>query len=246
MHKWIVRFAFLGGGPGGGGAEDGGWVQGVLEYLTRNAATCSSVPRFFFFFGSLFLFLLPRRPIVSPVPHFQSKLRVEEALKAVATTASFSYTILRPALFMDNWAPTGMTPITAGTVPGLAAPDVPVKLIAVADIGRAAAVAFGDAPTWGAGRTISLAGDEQTGAAVAATVARVRGRGEAFAYVPAPREALREAAPEIYEMARFFDHPGYTDAATAETREILPDALTVEAWLEVSPLKGGDLPPTKM
>lgn len=201
---------------------------------------------FFFFFGSLFLSLLPRRPIVSPVPHFQSKLRVEEALKAAATTASFSYTILRPTLFMDNWAPTGMTPITAGTVPGLAAPDVPVKLIAVADIGRAAAVAFGDAPTWGAGRTISLAGDEQTGAAVAATVARVRGRGEAFAYVPAPREALREAAPEIYQMARFFDHPGYTDAATAETREILPDALTVEAWLEVTPLKGGDLPPTKM
>lgn len=194
---------------------------------------------------------MPSAPLslacVYPVPHFQSKLRVEEALSAAAATASFATTILRPTLFMDNWAPTGTTPITAGTVPGLAAPDVPVKLIAVSDIGRAAAVAFGDAAGWGAppGRTVSLAGDEQTGNAVAATVARVRGRGEAFAYVPAPRAALREAAPEIYQMACFFDRPGYTDAATAQTREILPDALTLEAWLQTSPLKEGDLPPTK-
>ncbi|GAB0490789.1 hypothetical protein MMPV_002027 [Pyropia vietnamensis] len=175
------------------------------------------------------------------IPHFQSKLRVEEALKAAAATSHFTYTLLRPTLFMDNWAPGGTTPITAGTVPGLAAPDVPVKVIAVADIGRVAAMAFGNPSAW-ANRIISLAGDNVSGTAVAATVARVRGKGETFAYVPIPREGLREAAPALAQMADFFDAPGYTDAALAQTREVLPDVLSLEAWLEASPLKGGELP----
>lgn len=184
------------------------------------------------------LSLLPPTP---PVPHFQSKLRVEEALKAAAATSPFTYTILRPTLFMDNWAPGGTSSITAGTVPGLAAPDVPVKVIAVADIGRAAAMAFGDPAAW-ASRTISLAGDNVSGTAVAAAVARVRGKGEAFVYVPVPRGALRETAPALAQMADFFDAPGFTDAAMAQTREMLPDVLSLEAWLAASPLKGGELP----
>lgn len=221
------------------GAARGG--EGALVWDSHRASRC--VPLFFFLFFFLRLPLFPS-PVVSSVPHFQTKLRVEEALRAAAATAPFSYTILRPTLFMDNWAPSGTTPITAGTVPGLAAPDVPVKLIALADIGRAAAVAFGDAATWGGGRTVSLAVDARTGHAVAAAVARVRGREETFGYVPAPREAMRDAAPAICQMACFFDDPGYTDAALAETREILPDALSLEAWLETGPLKEGDLPPT--
>lgn len=188
-------------------------------------------------------FSAPLCRLLSPVPHFQTKLRVEGALKAAAATAGWSYTILRPTYFMDNWAATGTSPITAGTVPGLASPDVPLKLIAVADIGRAAAVAFGDAPLW-AGRTVSLSGDNVSGANVAATVARVRGRGETFAYVPAPRGPLRAAAPALYQMACFFDKPGFTAAATAETREMLPDALSLEAWLQGSPIQTAELPPS--
>ena len=88
---------------------------------------------------------------VDPVPHFQSKLHVEEALKA----SGLPYTILRPVAFMDNFIRLPQAAITAGKVPGLTPAARSLKYIAVSDIGRAAAVAFGDASTWTA-RTVSL------------------------------------------------------------------------------------------
>ena len=38
------------------------------------------------------------------------------------------------------------------------------------------------------------------------------------------------------------DAPGYADAALAETRELLPDARTLEAWLKASSLADAALP----
>ena len=38
------------------------------------------------------------------------------------------------------------------------------------------------------------------------------------------------------------DAPGYSDAALAETRAMLPDALTLEAWLKASSLADAALP----
>ena len=57
----------------------------------------------------------------------------------------------------------------------------------------------------------------------------------------APWLLLRLFAPEMYRMGVFMDAPGYSDAALDETREMLPDALTLEEWLQASSLKDAEL-----
>lgn len=78
--------------------------------------------------------------------------------------------------------------IQNGTFSEATRADVPVKLIAVDDIGAFAAIAF-RSPEAFIGRTIEIAGDALTPPQIAAAISQAVGR--SIPYVPIPLEAIR-------------------------------------------------------
>ena len=88
------------------------------------------------------------------VPHFESKRRVEEHLESLGRPVTF----LRPVFFMENLVGQGPTVEDGALVVRLPLPaDVPVQMVAVRDIGAAAAAALLD-PARVSGGALELAG----------------------------------------------------------------------------------------
>jgi uncharacterized protein YbjT (DUF2867 family) len=126
--------------------------------------------------------------------YWDTKAAVEEAVR----TAGFaSWTVLKPATFMENllewsylfgnWAEDGFVTIYRA--------DTQLAWVAVDDIGAAGAAAFAEPARWH-GVDLDLAGDRLTMTEVAAILAEVLGRP-----VPAPvltaREAVERGLPEM-------------------------------------------------
>lgn len=114
----------------------------------------------------------------SGVPHFESKRKVEERIQELGLNATF----LRPVLFMDNFSEFGVD-VEDGTVTvRLPLPDgVPLEMLAVRDLGRAAAsVLLGSEVPGGA---VEIAGDKRTGTQMAEAFGEAAG-------LPARYEAL--------------------------------------------------------
>ena len=137
------------------------------------------------------------------LPHFESKWQIEQHIHQ----CGLSYTILRPAFFMQNWHSFLREPILAGTLPLPLHPHTRLQQISVEDIGAFAALAFQNPSKW-AGRTIELAGQELTVQQVAEVLTRVLGRN--VSYVQVPWEQFRQSAgEEITRMYRWFNDVGY-------------------------------------
>jgi uncharacterized protein YbjT (DUF2867 family) len=158
----------------------------------------------------------------SGVPHFESKRRVEEHVADLGLNA----TILRPAFFMDNL--TSMPGVEDGTlVLRMPLPaDVPLQMVAVEDIGTAAAAALLD-PARVPGGAIELAGDEVTGVQAASAFGAARG-------LPARYEALPvDVLPDEDQKAMFtwFTHLPAYQADIEACRRLVPDLHTLRAWL---------------
>jgi uncharacterized protein YbjT (DUF2867 family) len=89
---------------------------------------------------------------------FESKAANEVRLKELDLPG----TILRPATFMENFtAPRGLEALRSGKLTFPAPPDTRLELVAVGDIGEAAASAFERGST-SFGETIDLTGDSRT------------------------------------------------------------------------------------
>jgi uncharacterized protein YbjT (DUF2867 family) len=138
------------------------------------------------------------------LPHFESKWQIEQH---VAKCGLPSYTILRPAFFMENWYNFVREPILNGTLPLPLNPQTPVQQIAVEDIGTFSAMAFQNPCKW-SGRTIELAGEELTMLRVAETLSRVLGR--TVKYIQVHWEQFRQSAgEEMTKMYHWFNDEGY-------------------------------------
>jgi uncharacterized protein YbjT (DUF2867 family) len=161
------------------------------------------------------------------VPHFESKRRVEEHIEALG----IHHTFLRPVLFMDNLSGF-MTSVENGhVVVRMALPDgIPLQMVAVRDIGRAAAaILLGG--TGVEGDSVEIAGDTLTGSQIAKTIG-------AYAGLPARYEALPlEAIASFGDTAEMFRWFAETPAYQADfdaTRALVPDALDLPSWLAAS------------
>ncbi len=163
----------------------------------------------------------------SGVPHFESKRRVEEHIEALG----IHHTFLRPVLFMDNLSGF-MTSVENGqVVVRMALPDgIPLQMVAVRDIGRAAAaILLGGTSV--EGKSVEIAGDTLTGTQIAKAI-------EAYAGLPARYEALPlEAIASYGDTADMFRWLAETPAYQADfeaTRALVPDALDLPSWLAAS------------
>jgi uncharacterized protein YbjT (DUF2867 family) len=145
------------------------------------------------------------------VPHFDSKWRIEEAVRRLRFP---SHVILRPVFFMENL----LAPFTLqGNKLALALrPSTKLQMIAVNDIGWFGARAFTDAVTLN-GREIDLAGDVCTMPEAADILARALGRPIVFTQTPI--EPVRQYSEDVALMMEWFDRVGYSADIAGLERE---------------------------
>jgi uncharacterized protein YbjT (DUF2867 family) len=158
------------------------------------------------------------------LPHFESKWQIEQHV----AHSGLSYTILRPAFFMQNWYNYLREPILNGTLPLPLDPQTRLQQISTEDIGAIAARAFQHPAKW-SGRTIELAGEELTLQRVVETLTRVLGHN--VKYVQVPWERFQQSAgEEMTKMYRWFEDVGY-HVDIASLRKEFPKLETLEQVL---------------
>lgn len=164
------------------------------------------------------------------IPHFESKRRVEQRLSELVRTK-----FVRPTFFMEN-----LTPQLAGGGAGElvlrlpVAGDVGLQMVAVRDIGAAAARVLVD-PDVLAGDAIELVGDELTMTQVADRVASVLGR--PTRYEGLPLSVLGDDEDMRAMFVWFSAVPAYQGDVDG-TRRLVPDVRDVATWV-ADQVRGG-------
>jgi uncharacterized protein YbjT (DUF2867 family) len=163
----------------------------------------------------------------SGIAHFESKRRVEEHIESLGLHATF----LRPVFFMENLLGFGASVEGGEVVVRLPLPDgIPLQMIAVRDIGKAAAALL-KGGTAVEGGSIEIGGDALTGAQIASAIGTHLG-------LPSRYEAIPLAAVASFgdtaDMFRWFAETPAYQADFAATRALVPDVLDFPAWLTFS------------
>ncbi|MCR6481980.1 NmrA family NAD(P)-binding protein [Amycolatopsis sp. OK19-0408] len=157
------------------------------------------------------------------VPHYDAKGAADAAFEGVPTT------FLRTAFYWENFLDGGGPRRGDDGVLALALPLGPARLpgIAVADIGRCAHAILRRPEL--AGQTISVSGENLTGAELASAFAEFLGEPVRFADVPP--DVLPAELANMFRFTREFEavYAGARDPA--ETRKLHPGLLTFSAWL---------------
>jgi uncharacterized protein YbjT (DUF2867 family) len=153
--------------------------------------------------------------------HLDSKWSIEEHIRSIGLT----YTILRPAGFMENllWPVCGLA---EHKLRYFGKPDQTIQLIAVNDIGKFALAVFAD-PAAHVGRTHEIAGDDLSGNNIAEQISRITRRHVDYEQLPSDNPFFRS-------ILDYFEKHGGGSANLEALRTILPDLLTFEAWLDAT------------
>jgi uncharacterized protein YbjT (DUF2867 family) len=159
------------------------------------------------------------------IPYFDAKVAIEQHVIA----SGVPYTILRPAIFMEDlverkYAP----PMWWGTMRRTVGDDKRLYWIAVDDVGAIAAKIF-SAPERHIGQAITLAGDCRSMAEARAVFARVTGKRPLA--IPMPLWLIRRVVnADLVPMWQWLaTHPVVADLEPA--RRILPEVKDMERWL---------------
>lgn len=162
------------------------------------------------------------------IPHFDNKGRVEERVRELAFP---SYTILRPAFFMENmfspWFLHGDKVVVAMK------PTTTLQMIAADDIGKYGALAFERAEELNRVE-LDIAGDALTIPAATAVMSEALGR--KLEFIQAPIEEVRKQGEDMAKMLEWFDAVGYiADIAGLEKKYgIKPVKFTEFARLQAA------------
>lgn len=167
----------------------------------------------------------------TPIPHFQSKHRIEQHLlqKAGKRGENMGWTILRPVAFMDNLEPGIPTKVFLAALRDTLPANKPLQWVSVDDIGVFAAKAFQEPSEWNA-RAEGLAGDELTFDELSGCFERATG-------YPAPATygflgtALKWAVTEMAIMIGWFASDGY-GVDVKRLKGIESELCGMERWLK--------------
>jgi uncharacterized protein YbjT (DUF2867 family) len=159
------------------------------------------------------------------IPHFESKRRVEEQMTALGLRTTF----IRPTFFMENFGSFMPVEVEDGTVVLRAplVPGLPLQMVAVDDIGAAAAAALLD-PARVPGGEIEIAGDELTAEQVAEAFGADAGLPARFE--PLPLDVLADD-PDQQAMFTWFTRPPSYRADIEATRALVPGLKDLRGWL---------------
>ncbi|GAA6042164.1 hypothetical protein JCM8097_004993 [Rhodosporidiobolus ruineniae] len=158
------------------------------------------------------------------VPHFETKARVEEALKE----SGIPHAVVAPVAFMDNFPKqSGFATAMAMGLFDAALKGKELQLVAVDDIGYVAAQALAS-PSAYAGRHLKLAGDSLTMSQVRSIYSRVENKSAWKAWLPG--FVVNFLPYDFKMMMRFFHDKGYSADVEGLRREY-PGLRTFEQWL---------------
>ncbi|GAA5831644.1 hypothetical protein JCM11251_000779 [Rhodosporidiobolus azoricus] len=158
------------------------------------------------------------------IPHFETKAKVEEALKA----NGIKNTIIAPVAFYDNFPKTpGFATFAAMGLFDAALKGKKMQMVAVDDIGHVAAQALFN-PSFHANRHIKLAGDSVSMEEVRQAYSRVEGRSVWKAWMPGFVVNLLPYDAKM--MFRFIGKKGCS-ADIEGLRKEYPELRTFEQWL---------------
>jgi len=148
------------------------------------------------------------------IPHFDNKWRVEETVRRLGFP---SYTVLRPAFFMENFLSPWFKPgIDQGKLAVGIKPETVLQMIAVEDIGKYGHWVFENFHALN-GRALDIAGDAKTMPEVARIIGKVAGKRVEF--VPVPIADVRNASEDYATMLEWFDRVGYNAAIEERAKE---------------------------
>ena len=167
----------------------------------------------------------------TPVPHFASKFRLEEDIKAyaIASEGKLTYTFLRPVAFFEN-QPNNFIGRAFMAMWRLDGVDKKLQQIATSDIGKIAADAFvnADSPEY-KNRGISLAGDEQSPREAARIFKEETGT-EVPATYPFLAATIRWMVGDLHHMFAWWRTNGFGVDVKA-LRQRYPFLKDYRAWL---------------
>lgn len=158
------------------------------------------------------------------IPHFESKWQIEQYIRALNIPA----TILRPVFFMDNFHIMFGSAIQEGVLAWALPAERRLQMIAVADIGAFAALAFAQ-PQRFLGQALELAGDELSMLQIAEAFSRVLEK--EVHYVEMSR--TQGYSPEMVRYLDWLSTSGFR-ADIPALRAIYPELMTFERWLHVT------------
>lgn len=158
------------------------------------------------------------------IAHFESKWRIEQFIDELGLPA----TVLRPVFFMENLREPALRRMILHGILSLPLPrHRALQMIAVADIGGFAALAFGDPDTY-VGRRLEIAGDELSPAEIARVLGAAVNR--RVRYLPMPLIAARLAmGKDMADMFGWFNTHGYR-ADIPTLREKHPGLRDLVTW----------------
>jgi uncharacterized protein YbjT (DUF2867 family) len=161
------------------------------------------------------------------IAHFESKRRVEEHIESLGLHATF----LRPVFFMENLTGFGVTIEDGSVVVRLPLPaGIPLQMVAVRDIGKAAAAIL-KGGTAVEGGSVEIGGDSLTGEQIATAIGT-------HVALPSRYEAIPLEAVASYgdtaDMFRWFAETPAYQADFDATKTLVPDVLDFPAWLTYS------------
>jgi len=154
---------------------------------------------------------------------YLAKWEIEKYIKSIGLPA----TVLRPSGFMESYV-NPLFGIQHGTLTEATNPDVPVKLIAVEDIGVFVKLAFRHPDTF-LGKTSEIAGDALTPPGIASAIAKATGR--SVNYVQLPIETVRQYNETVARLYEWLNEEGY-EVDFSALRKLHPNLMKFEDWLE--------------
>lgn len=159
------------------------------------------------------------------IAHFENKARVEQYLKGLGLK---SYTVLRPAFFMENFRSPWLWPgLEKGRLDIALKPGTKLQMVAVEDIARYALLAF--EKNTGLNRTaIDLAGDELTMPEAAEVLSEALGR--KIQYSETPIAEVRAGSPEMAIMFEWFNRVGLNADIKGTAGKYGIEALDLKKW----------------
>lgn len=164
------------------------------------------------------------------IPHFESRVPAEEAVKA----SGAAWSIVAPVFFMENLTgPWWLPALQSGTWSMPLPTDRKLQMIAAADLAKFTALVI-EQPGAFNGRRINLASDEVSPNEVNGIIGRVTGR--ALTVQGIPPAALREQNPDFAAMFEWFDKVGYSvDIAGLKRDYPSVGWHTFESWAKAQP-----------
>lgn len=142
----------------------------------------------------------------APVPHFESKARIEAGLRA----SDVPWTVIAPSYFYENVAGSAREAAASGELPLPLPSDRPLHQVALADLGGVVAAVLGRRDEH-LGFRVEVAGDDPTPARMAAALhAR---------HVRIPLDEVRARSADMGAMYTFLTDTGYSiDVAAVRAR----------------------------